>query len=139
LPAIITVVVIVIAAFAYFNSQVKPKTPNTSEKMYSLGASALQTTDDCISNKITAGEAKKRLDTAYLYADLQYDADIKELGQESTYNTKYSNDYFISTAILWVKFAVSDKANGTGTLEAIEKERRKLAEALKQAVTEAGK
>lgn len=102
----------------------------TSEKMYELGVAALETADDFIDGEIAGAEAERRLKNNYNEAELQYKIQCEELDTDTLVGTEYKNDTFIESDILFLKWAVRDKVDGTGTEEDVISKRNDLAKSL---------
>lgn len=85
-----------------------------SDDAYRYGLAALETADDYISGKIAGETAKDNLSRVSILAD----------------NCDGENDFFVSSNVALLKYAVTAKANGTGTMEEVKEAREDLADIL---------
>ncbi len=85
-----------------------------SDRAYEYGLAALETADDYIDGKIDGTTAKDNLARVSILAD----------------GCDGENDSLVSSNIALLKFAVTAKANGTGTMEKVKEARNDLANIL---------
>lgn len=85
-----------------------------SDQAYEYGVAALETADDYIAGKITGETAKDNLSRVSILVD----------------NCDGENDFFVSSNVALLKYAVTAKANGTGTMEKVKEAREDLAKIL---------
>ena len=75
-----------------------------SDRAYDLGLAALETADDFIAGKIDAATALDKL---------EYAGDLVD-------NCDGENDFYVSSGIDFIIFAIEDKDDGTGTMSEVE-------------------
>ena len=85
-----------------------------SDDAYEYGLAALETADVYISGRITGEAAKDNLSRVSILVD----------------NCDGENDFFVSSNVALLKYAVTAKANGTGTMEKVKEAREDLAKVL---------
>lgn len=121
--------VLILLLCACGNKGTKPE--NTSDKMYDIGLSALETTNEYLDNTIDLDSAREQIESSLRASDRQIELDKEEVG-DTLYGTEYSNDWFIHSKILLINSELIQKQNGTGTNRAIEELKDDLAEFLNE-------
>lgn len=127
---------IVIIAFSFVLSlcgcgKSSGKPENTSDGMYEIGLSALETTNDYLENTIDLDSAKNLMDASLRASEAQIKSDEDEVG-DTLYGTEYSNDSFISNKIVLINYELFAKQSGRGTDKKIAEYRDELAELLNE-------
>lgn len=85
-----------------------------SDQAYEYGIAALETADDYIDGKIDGDTAKDNLSRVSILVD----------------GCDGEHDSLVSSRIALLKFAVTAKANGTGTMDKVKEKREDLADIL---------
>lgn len=122
-------ILFMLSLYGCSNNGSKPE--NTSEEMYEIGLSVLETTNEYLEKTIDLDSAKKRIDASSRAAERQIKSDEDAVG-ETLYGTEYSNDWFISSKIVLIDYELSVKQMGTGTDKKIAQHRDDLAKLLNE-------